>query len=218
MARRNQKAFTGRGNGNSCREISVIALVFHHGDQDGTEGSSISCSRTGNSTEEIRSYDIHHGHSAGHPSNQRIGQVYQLIRYTSASHEASHGNKERNCHQGERPDAFDHQFTDGLKALSHNGHTDDRCDRNSIRDRESQNNQNQKATQKGENRKISIHCSFSPFDTCSSRLSSLWMSCSLPMSFRILLKRDSASKITMAMPAIGIGRYMYFLLSQRRLG
>ena len=218
MARRHQQALAGGCNRDRCGEVSVVSLLFHHGDQDGTERRGVSSSGAGDPTEEVGCHDIHHGHATGHPADQGIGQVDQFLGNAAASHQTAHGDEERNCHQGEGTDTLDHHLAQECQIRTVGQHATDGSDGHGICDREPKEDQEQESAQQNGDCKTRIHTQTPPSATCSSRLVSFSTYTFLPSSRRILFTSDSSSKITMAIPATGIGIYMTFLLSQGRLG
>ena len=118
MGRRHQQSLAGGSDGHSRGKVRIISLVHHHGNQNGTQGSRICRGRTGDTAEEIGSNDIHHGHTAPHPSHAGIGQGNQLLGNTSGPHETPHGNEKGHCHQAEGADALYHLLTDGSQGIS----------------------------------------------------------------------------------------------------
>ena len=131
VARGNQQALAGRGDGNSGGEVGIVTLIDHHGDHDGADGCSISRSRAGNAAEEVRCNDVNHCHTAAHPADAGVCQSDQLFGDAAGAHEHAHGDEERNSHQTEGRDTLDHQAADIGQCLTlhqhaqHAGQTND---------------------------------------------------------------------------------------------
>ncbi len=148
MARGNQQTLAGGGDGNSGGEVSVITLVDHHGDHDGTDGSGICRSRTGNAAEEVGSNDVDHCHAAAHPADAGISQSDQLFRDAAGAHEDAHGDEERNGHQAEGRNALDHQTADIGECLALHHHAQHAGKTNGVCNGEAQEDHDEEADKK----------------------------------------------------------------------
>ena len=151
MTRRDQQTLAGGGDGNSRGEVGVVTLIDHHGDHDGTDGSGIGRSRTGNAAEEVGSHDVDHGHAAAHPADAGISQRDQLFGNTAGAHEHAHGDEERHSHQAEGRDALDHQAADIGQRLTLHQHAEHAGQTDRIRDGEAQEDHYEEADQKDNN-------------------------------------------------------------------
>jgi hypothetical protein len=54
-----------------------------------------------------------------------LAKCDQLLGNAAGTHQDTHRDEERNCHQGEGTDAFDHQTAYVAEILSHGDHTQD---------------------------------------------------------------------------------------------
>ena len=147
MAWRNQQTFAGGGDGDGSGKVSIVSFIHHHRDQDGAEGGRIRSGRSGNTAEEVGCHNIHHGQTATHPANERVCQGNQFIGYPAGSHQDTHGDEERHCHQGEGPDTLYHLLRERYQILTHGKHAQNRGNADRIGDREAENNHKKEAAE-----------------------------------------------------------------------
>ena len=96
---RNQHTLNRGCDGNSRRKVNIITTVYHHRDLKRAEGCGICRSGSGDTTEEVGCQNVYHGETTGHPADEGVCQIQQLLRDTTGSHVYTHGDEERNGHQ-----------------------------------------------------------------------------------------------------------------------
>ena len=168
MAGRNQQTLAGGGDGNSGGEVCTVALIHHHGDHDGTDGSGICRCRTGNAAEEVGSNDVDHCHAAAHPAHAGVSQCDQLFRNAAGAHEHAHGDEERHSHQAEGRNALDHQAADVGQCLSLHQHAQHAGQTNGVCNGEAQEDHNKEADKKDNDCQcLNCHITLPPLQKCS---------------------------------------------------
>ena len=111
----NDDSLTGGTDGQPDGKLFVIALFFHHGNDDGAEGGDIGHSRTGDAAEEHAVHHIDHGKPTREPSHKEIGQIDQPLGDAPFVHDFAHDDEKGNGKEGEIHDAVGHGFDDGLQ-------------------------------------------------------------------------------------------------------
>ena len=168
VARGDQQALAGGGDGDSGGEVGVVALIDHHGDHDGADGSSICGSRTGNAAEEVGSNDVDHCHAAAHPADAGVSQSDQLFGDAAAAHEDAHGDEEGDGHQAEGRNALDHQAADIGQRLALHHHAQHAGQANGVCDGEAQEDHDEEADKKDNDCQcLDCHISSPPLQKCS---------------------------------------------------
>src|SRR5699024_2247722 len=79
VAGRHQDALHRRGDGDGGGKVGVVALVHHHGDQDGAQGGGVGRRRARDAAKEVRVKDVDHAQAAAHPADAGVGQRHQLV-------------------------------------------------------------------------------------------------------------------------------------------
>ena len=166
-----QDALHRGGDGDGGGEVGVVALVHHHGDQDGAQRSGVGGGGTGNAAEEVGIQHIDHAQAAPHPADAGVGQGDQLVGQAARTHQHAHGDEEGHRHQAVGADALDHLLADGGKAQALVGQAEDRGQRHRIRDGEAQQDHHQEGYQKDGNcRYVDCHITLPPSSRCRGSL------------------------------------------------
>ena len=168
MARGDQQALAGGGDGDSGGEVGVIALIDHHGDHDRADGSGICRSRTGDAAEEVGSNDVDHCHAAAHPAHTGVSQSDQLFRNAAGAHEHTHGDEEGDGHQAEGRNALDHQTADIGQRLTLHHQAEHAGQANGVCNGETQEDHDEEADKKDNDRQcLNCHISSPPLQKSS---------------------------------------------------